>query len=354
VRPWNVAALTAAALGLTAMALIILARWAGIRVEGLGIVYDGSIQELIGVGFLFLLSATLLLAGAVSDLRSRLPQADRLVPRSRASAGRPSRDAISGPDEDVEPGPLSSPPPEPTAPRRNRVGEPLRLAGVSKRYELGPVQVSALRDVSLDIAPASLTVILGPSGSGKTTLLNLLGGIDRATSGEIWVDGTEVSKLDEAGLLGYRRDRVGFVFQFFNLIPSLTARENVALAAELVANPASAEEVLRQVGLGERMEHFPAELSGGEQQRVAIARALVKDPPLLLCDEPTGELDYATGVRVLRILRDAARRDGRAVIVVTHNAVIGEMADLVVRLRGGQIDQITANPEPADPESLRW
>ncbi len=230
----------------------------------------------------------------------------------------------------------------------------IRLRRVSKSYRIGPTEIHALQDVSLDLPRGSFTVVLGPSGSGKTTLLNVLGGIDRATSGRIQVDGTDVGALGDAALVDYRRDQVGFVFQFFNLIPSLTAQENVALAAELVEHPAAVEEVLRKVGLRDRMDHFPAELSGGEQQRVAIARALVKNPPLLLCDEPTGELDYATGVRILGILSDVARREGRSVIVVTHNAVIGRMADLVVHLRGGRVGRFLHNPSPVSPESLRW
>ncbi|HKZ23540.1 MAG TPA: ABC transporter ATP-binding protein [Thermoplasmata archaeon] len=225
---------------------------------------------------------------------------------------------------------------------------------VSKSYGGDAAKVHALRDVSLNIPAGSLTVVLGPSGSGKTTLLNLLGGIDRATSGRIRLDGTDITLLGERDLGTYRREKVGFVFQFFNLIPSLTARENVALAAELVANSAPVEEVLRQVGLDDRLDHFPAELSGGEQQRVAIARALVKNPPLLLCDEPTGELDYVTGVRVLEILGNAAHGGGRAVIVVTHNAIIGQMADRVVRLRSGRIDRVLENSNPISPQLLMW
>ncbi|HKZ99400.1 MAG TPA: ABC transporter ATP-binding protein [Thermoplasmata archaeon] len=212
----------------------------------------------------------------------------------------------------------------------------------------------ALDEVDLDLPAGTVTVVLGPSGSGKTTLLNVLGGIDRATRGEVGVDGTDVALLVEADLVAYRRDRVGFVFQFFNLIPSLTARENVGLAAELVGRTDRSADALRAVGLGHRLDHFPSELSGGEQQRVAIARALVKDPPLLLCDEPTGELDSATGVRVLEVLRDAARGDGRAVVVVTHNAAIAGMADLVVHLRGGRVDRVVKNESPVEPQSLTW
>src|SRR3990172_1029067 len=203
----------------------------------------------------------------------------------------------------------------------------VRLLGVTKTYHMGQVQVHALRDAHLKIPAGKLVVILGPSGSGKTTLLNLLGGIDRATSGRIFIDGLEVTSLGEPDLVKYRRNKVGFVFQFFNLMPSLTARENVELAAELVPDPLNPVVVLEKVGLGDRIDHFPSELSGGEQQRVAVARALVKNPPLLLCDEPTGELDYATGISVLEVISEACRADGRVVLLVTHNAVIAEMAD---------------------------
>src|SRR3990172_2904129 len=230
----------------------------------------------------------------------------------------------------------------------------VRLLGVTKTYHMGQVQVHALRDAHLKVPAGKLVVILGPSGSGKTTLLNLLGGIDRATSGQIFIDGLEVTSLVERDLVKYRRDRVGFVFQFFNLIPSLTARENVELAAELVSDPLDPVVVLEKVGLRGRIDHFPSELSGGEQQRVAVARALVKNPPLLLCDEPTGELDYATGISVLEVISEAAHGGGRAVIVVTHNAIIGQMADRVVRLRSGRIDRVLENSNPISPQLLMW
>lgn len=230
----------------------------------------------------------------------------------------------------------------------------IRLEGVSRVYGKGASTVRALSDFTLELPLRSLVVVLGPSGSGKTTLLNLLGGIDRASAGRIFVGETEVSALDDRRLVAYRRERVGFVFQFFNLLPSLTARENVALAAELVEAPAAPERVLQAVGLGDRMDHFPSELSGGEQQRVSIARALVKNPPLLLCDEPTGELDFATGVRVLEILQATARGEGRTVLVVTHNTAIAEAADTVVRLRGGRLDRVERNGAPAPASALRW
>jgi len=230
----------------------------------------------------------------------------------------------------------------------------VRLLGVTKTYDMGQVQVHALRDANLAIPAGKLLVILGPSGSGKTTLLNLLGGIDRATSGQIFIDGLEVTSLVERDLVKYRRNKVGFVFQFFNLIPSLTARENVELAGELVPDPLDPVVVLEKVGLIGRTDHFPAELSGGEQQRVAVARALVKNPPLLLCDEPTGELDYATGISVLEVISEACREDGRVVLLVTHNAVIADMADVVVRLSGGRVVSVVENPRPKPARELVW
>lgn len=351
-RPWKAGWIVAAATGATALVLIVLARWADVRLDGFDVVYASQIHEWLGISVLFLIATALYLLDRTSRLSGRVAQIDRLVepadPIMEPVVQADLDGDPTGPGADVSPTVEVRPAgPVPATARR------VRLAAVSKVYDLGPVKVHALRDVNLDIPPGSLTVILGPSGSGKTTLLNLLGGIDRATSGQIWVDGTDVSELHERQLVDYRREQVGFVFQFFNLIPSLTARENVALAAELTANAASVEDVLRKVGLADRMDHFPAELSGGEQQRVAIARALVKNPPLLLCDEPTGELDYVTGVKILEVLR-AVAREGRAVIVVTHNAIIGDAAELVVHLRGGRIDRTVRNPEPVAPRTLKW
>lgn len=228
------------------------------------------------------------------------------------------------------------------------------ISNVSKSYPMGVFQVDALKDVSLQIDRGELLVVLGPSGSGKTTLLNLIGGIDSASSGRIIVDAMEITSLDERGLNQYRRDNVGFIFQFFNLIPTLTAAENIELAAELVDKPRGIQEVLADVGLNERAGHFPSELSGGEQQRVAIARALVKDPPILLCDEPTGDLDFETGKHILSVMRDINRQNKKTVIIVTHNTAIGEIADKVLRLRSGQIVEIKENPTPIDPDELRW
>lgn len=225
---------------------------------------------------------------------------------------------------------------------------------VWKRFSTGVTEVIALRDISLEIPAGEFVVFLGPSGSGKTTLLNLIGGLDQPTSGEIWVADRLLSDLDERELTAYRRDVVGFVFQFFNLVPTLTARENVELVAELVDDPKDPDEVLEAVGLGHRADHFPAALSGGEQQRVAIARAMVKNPAVILSDEPTGNLDFETAIRVLRVLRDVARADRHTVLLVTHNQDIARMADRVIRMHSGQVAEITRNEHPAEPEELRW
>ena len=230
----------------------------------------------------------------------------------------------------------------------------LQLENVSRSYQMGQVEVKALTGVTLNIVRGEFMVILGPSGSGKTTLLNLIGGIDSPTSGKITVDGIEITALDEKGLTGYRRDHIGFVFQFFNLIPTLTAKENVEFAAELVEKPRDVMEVLELVGLKERADHYPSELSGGEQQRVAIARAMVKDPPILLCDEPTGELDFETGKHILTAMRRINEVDHKTVLLVTHNTAIGEIAYRVIRLRSGEIVEVKQNPSPADPQELRW
>lgn len=230
----------------------------------------------------------------------------------------------------------------------------LQLEDVSRSYQMGQVEVKALTGVSLNIVRGEFMVILGPSGSGKTTLLNLIGGIDSPSSGKITVDGIEITALDEKGLTGYRRNHIGFVFQFFNLIPTLTAKENVEFAAELVEKPRDVMEVLELVGLKERADHYPSELSGGEQQRVAIARAMVKDPPILLCDEPTGELDFETGKHILTAMRRINEVDHKTVLLVTHNTAIGEIAYRVIRLRSGEIVEVRQNPSPTDPQELRW
>jgi putative ABC transport system ATP-binding protein len=228
------------------------------------------------------------------------------------------------------------------------------LDDVCKVYVMGEVEVEALSQVTLALPAAEFVVFLGPSGSGKTTLLNLVGGLDTPTRGRVLVEGRDLAQLDDAELTEYRRRSVGFIFQFFNLIPTLTARENVELVAELVGRREDAEWALAQVGLLDRSDHFPAELSGGEQQRVAIARALVKRPLLTLADEPTGNLDFETGLRVLRSLRDLTRLQGQTVLLVTHNSVISRMADRVVRLRSGRVSEVTRNESPEAPESLVW
>ena len=230
----------------------------------------------------------------------------------------------------------------------------LRLIDVWKTYRMGAVDVHALRGINLEVKGGEFIVVLGPSGSGKTTLLNLVGGIDTPTKGDILFNATNVSELNEYELTMHRRRNIGFIFQFFNLIPTLTARENVLLASELVENARDADEVLEIVGLKHRADHFSSELSGGEQQRVAIARALVKNPPLILADEPTGSLDFETGKMVLRVMRDINRNEGVTFILVTHNSVIADMADRIVHLKDGRVARIIVNEEPAEPEELSW
>ncbi len=230
----------------------------------------------------------------------------------------------------------------------------MSLKNISKTYTMGEVQVEALKETSLDIYEGELLVILGPSGSGKSTLLNLMGGIDRPDGGEVIFDNRSLTNARERDLTLYRRRDVGFVFQFYNLIPDLTAAENVALAAELVAEPLAVDEVLRDVGLFERRDHFPSQLSGGEQQRVAIARAIVKRPRLLLCDEPTGALDYETGKMVLKLLSGVREKYAGTVVIVTHNTAIGGMADRVARMRSGQVVDVSVNACPLPPERIDW
>ena len=228
------------------------------------------------------------------------------------------------------------------------------LGGVTKTYQVGKVKVHALKNADLVVKRGNFIVILGPSGSGKTTLLNLIGGIDSPTTGTLTVDGVELTGMKEKELTRYRRDKIGFVFQFFNLIPTLTAKENVELAAELVEKPRDAQAVLDEVGLSDKFDRFPSELSGGEQQRVSIARALAKDPPILLCDEPTGELDSETGKRVLSVLRRINHDDGKTIILVTHNSAIAQMADDVIRLRNGEVHKVEHNELPVAPEKVDW
>ena len=229
------------------------------------------------------------------------------------------------------------------------------LEAVGRRYGEGPTAVDALKDVNLEVQPGEFVVILGPSGSGKTTLLNLIGGIDSPTAGRVVVSGQDIGTFNLDRRVAYRRDHIGFVFQFFNLIPTLTALENVALIAELTGKDEEASaEALRQVGLTEQLDRFPGALSGGEQQRVAIARALAKRPELMLCDEPTGALDIETGRRILAVLRDINRREGMSLITVTHNAAIGAMADRVLRMRSGEIVSDVRNEHPVEAGEVEW
>jgi len=225
---------------------------------------------------------------------------------------------------------------------------------ITKVYEMGEVKVHALRGVSLDLYQGEFVVLLGPSGSGKSTLLNILGGLDSPSSGTVRYHDHDLSIYDDNALTTYRREHVGFVFQFYNLIPSLTARENVALVTEISTNPMAPEEALRLVGLEERMDHFPAQLSGGEQQRVAIARAVAKRPEVLLCDEPTGALDVQTGVLVLEVIERINRELGTTTAVITHNAAIAGMADRVIHLSGGEIGEIKTNASKLSPHQISW
>jgi putative ABC transport system ATP-binding protein len=228
------------------------------------------------------------------------------------------------------------------------------LTDTSKTYQMGQIEVKALDSVSLEIMTGEFIVLLGPSGSGKTTMLNLIGGLDTPSSGTIVVNGIDITKLNAAKLTEFRRTQVGFVFQFFNLIPTLTAKENVEFAAELSKDHRVANDLLREVGLGERINHFPSELSGGENQRVAIARSLATNPCLLLCDEPTGSLDFETGKLIFKLLRTLNETEKKTIVIVTHNAPVGEIADRIVRLRDGKIWDIIVNEHPLDPEELKW
>jgi len=230
----------------------------------------------------------------------------------------------------------------------------LRMENVSRRFGMGAVAVEALRDISFGVHEGEFLVMVGPSGSGKTTILNILGGMDSVSEGRVWFRDEDLTEFTPAELTRYRRDSIGFVFQFYNLVPNLTARENVMVATEISRDPMAPEEALRLVGLEDRTEHFPSQLSGGEQQRVAIARAVAKNPVLLLCDEPTGALDFTTGKRVLRLLVDLKQTLGKTIVLITHNAAIAAAADRVVRLRSGQIVEVRENPSPTPPEEITW
>jgi len=230
----------------------------------------------------------------------------------------------------------------------------LTARGLTKVYETGTVPVHALRGIDLDIAAGEMSVLLGASGSGKSTLLNILGGLDRPTDGVVAFKGEDIADYSDAKLTRYRRHHVGFIFQFYNLVPSLTARENVALVTEIADDPIPPDEALDMVGLGKRMTHFPAELSGGEQQRVAVARAIAKRPEILFCDEPTGALDSQTGIRVLEALKDVNERLGATTLIITHNVGIAEMADRVIRLSDGQIAGIEQMNRRKKPSEISW
>ncbi len=230
----------------------------------------------------------------------------------------------------------------------------LSLTDVNKDYHVGSITVNALKEVTFDLNDGEFAVVVGSSGAGKTTLLNLLGGMDSATSGKIALDGRDVTALGRRGLTDYRRNDVGFVFQFYNLMPNLTALENVEIAVEICKNHLKPEEVLEEVGLSERLNNFPAQLSGGEQQRVSIARAIAKNPKLLLCDEPTGALDYQTGKKILKLLYDVSKKRNRLVIVVTHNSALKAMADKVIYIRSGQIERMEYNPRPVSVDMIEW
>ena len=230
----------------------------------------------------------------------------------------------------------------------------VEFADVSKIYQMGEVEVAAVRDMSFTIERGEFVVIVGPSGAGKTTLLNMLGGMDSATFGTIMLDGARVSSFNRKQLTQYRRHDIGFVFQFYNLVQNLTARENVELASQICRDPLDADEVLAAVGLADRVRNFPGQLSGGEQQRVAIARALAKNPKLLLCDEPTGALDYETGKAILKLLQDTCRDTWRTVVVVTHNSAFTAIADRVIHVREGSVAAVELNEAPLSADVLEW
>jgi putative ABC transport system ATP-binding protein len=225
---------------------------------------------------------------------------------------------------------------------------------IVKEYAMGEVTVKASNNMSFKIFEGEFVVVLGPSGSGKSTVLNMIGGMDRPTSGEVIIDGKNITKYSDNELTIYRRKKIGFVFQFYNLMPNLTAMENVELVLPLSDNPLKAEEIMKDVGLSERASNFPAQLSGGEQQRVAIARALVKNPLLLLCDEPTGALDYKTGKLILKLLHDINKNMNKTIIVITHNAAIAAMADRIITVKSGAVEAINVNENPEPPERIEW
>ena len=230
----------------------------------------------------------------------------------------------------------------------------VKLKNVTKTYQMGEVQIRAVDGIDFSIDKGEVVVVVGPSGAGKTTVLNILGGMDKASGGEVLVDGKDIAGYSQKQLTGYRRNDIGFVFQFYNLVPNLTALENVELALQISRNPLDAKTVMQEVGLGDRLNNFPAQLSGGEQQRVSIARALAKNPKLLLCDEPTGALDYQTGKAILKLLQDMCRERGMTVIVITHNSALTPMADRVIRIKNGKVSEMHRNEHPVSVETIEW
>lgn len=230
----------------------------------------------------------------------------------------------------------------------------VKLENVTKIYGEGEVQIHAVDGIDFTIEKGEFVVIVGPSGAGKTTVLNILGGMDSASGGNVWVDGENIAQYTSRQLTGYRREDIGFVFQFYNLVPNLTALENVELALQICQDPLDAEEILKEVGLENRLGNFPAQLSGGEQQRVSIARALAKNPKLLLCDEPTGALDYQTGKSILKLLQDMSRQRGMTVIVITHNSALTPMADRVIKIKNGKVSSMKMNDTPTSVEEIEW
>lgn len=230
----------------------------------------------------------------------------------------------------------------------------VKLEEITKIYKMGEVEIRAVDGINFAIKKGELVVIVGPSGAGKTTVLNILGGMDTATGGRITVDGADITGFNARQLTGYRRNDIGFVFQFYNLVPNLTALENVELALQICKDPLDAREVLEEVGLGDRLDNFPAQLSGGEQQRVSIARALAKNPKLLLCDEPTGALDYNTGKSILKLLQDMCRERGMTVIIITHNSALAPMADRLIRIKNGKVSNMEVNEHPVSIDEIEW
>ena len=228
------------------------------------------------------------------------------------------------------------------------------LQDVTKTYQMGEITIKAADGISFDVEKGEFVIVVGPSGAGKTTVLNILGGMDTATSGKVLVEGAEISKYRGKKLIQYRREDIGFVFQFYNLVPNLTALENVELAGQICKNPMDPKTVLEEVGLKDRLGNFPAQLSGGEQQRVSIARALAKNPKMLLCDEPTGALDYQTGKAILKLLQDMCRQKGMTVVVITHNSALTPMADRVIKIKNGKVAQMTLNAHPTPVEEIEW